>query len=153
LGYQVRIGQLKVIKGGWGGHIIIEYRSKLLHKWVMIDPLFTWIPRTKNGNMASVKYVASHWHEFEAQMPNHFKNQYRYTSVRYTNWDKWGGIAKPYYHLAKLFRGQRYADTICLRMYRLSTFPLLYWSTLGVYSALFSLGYFKYRRKRRLATL
>ena len=25
MGYNVRIGQLKVIKGGWGGHIIIEY--------------------------------------------------------------------------------------------------------------------------------
>jgi hypothetical protein len=73
LGYEVRIGQLKAIKGGWGAHIIIEYYSKTLGKWVMIDPLFTWIPRTKGGNMASIKYVAKHWPDFEAQMPEEFK--------------------------------------------------------------------------------
>lgn len=148
LGYEVRIGQLKAIKGGWGAHIIIEYYSKTLGKWVMIDPLFTWIPRTKGGNMASIKYVAKHWPDFEAQMPEDFKNQYRYNDVRYTNWDKYGGILKPYYHLAKLFMGKPYADTICLRMYRLSTFPLLVWTALTGYLTVFTFAYFKYRRRR-----
>jgi len=153
LGYEVRIGQLKAIKGGWGAHIIIEYYSKTLGKWVMIDPLFTWIPRTKGGNMASIKYVAKHWPDFEAQMPEDFKNQYRYTSVRYTNWDKYGGILKPYYQLAKLFMGKPYADTICLRMYRLSTFPLLFWSIEVAYLSLFAFGYLRFHRKRRLASV
>lgn len=147
LGYEVRIGQLKVINGGWGAHIIIEYYSKLLHNWVMIDPLFTWIPRTKSGKMASVKYVAKHWQEFENQMPDDFKRQYRYTSVRYTNWDKFGGILKPYYKLAKLFKGKAYADSICLRMYRLSTFPLLFWSIVTGYFALFTYGFYATRRR------
>ena len=153
LGYEVRIGQLKVIEGGWGAHIIIEYYSDLLHKWVMIDPLFQFIPRTKGGNMASIQYLAKHWSDFEAQMPEDFKNQYRYNDVRYTNWDKFGGIAKPYYGLAKLFMGKAYADTICLRMYGLSTFPLLFWSIEGAYLSLFVFGFFRYRRKRRLAPL
>ena len=153
LGYNVRIGQLKAIKGGWGAHIIIEYYSNLLHKWVMIDPLFQFIPRTKGGNMASIQYLAKHWSDFEAQMPEDFKNQYRYNDVRYTNWDKFGGIAKPYYGLAKLFMGKAYADTICLRMYGLSTFPLLFWSIEGAYLSLFVFGFFRYRRKRRLAPL
>ena len=153
LGYPVRIGQLKVINGGWGAHIIIEYYSKTLRKWVMIDPLFTWIPRTKSGNMASIKYVAKHWPDFEAQMPDTFKERYRFNYVRYTNWDKWGGILKPYYKLAKLFMGKPYADTICLRMYKLSTFPLLVWTALTGYLTVFTFAYFKYRRKRRLATL
>ena len=148
LGYEVRIGQLKAIKGGWGAHIIIEYYSKTLRKWVMIDPLFTWIPRTKGGNMASIKYVAKHWPDFEAQMPEDFKNQYRYNDVRYTNWDKYGGILKPYYQLAKLFMGKQYADTICLRMYRLSTLPLLVWTAVGGYFSFFILAYFKYLRRR-----
>lgn len=147
LGYDVRIGQLKVIKGGWGGHIIIEYFSPLLKKWVMIDPLFTWIPRTKSGNMASVKYVAKHWQDFEGQMPEDFKRQYRYTNVRYTNWDKFGGIPKLYYKLAKLFMGKTYADNICLRMYRLSTFPLLFWSIVTGYFALFTYGFYATRRR------
>ena len=153
LGYNVRIGQLKVIKGGWGGHIIIEYYSNLLHKWVMIDPLFQFIPRTKVGNMASIQYLAKNWSDFEAQMPEDFKNQYRYNDVRYTNWDKFGGIAKPYYGLAKLFMGKAYADTICLRMYGLSTFPLLFWSIEGAYLSLFVFGFFRFRHKRRLAPL
>jgi hypothetical protein len=153
LGYKVRIGQLKAIKGGWGAHIIIEYYSNLLHKWVMIDPLFQFIPRTKGGNMASIQYLAKHWSDFEAQMPEDFKNQYRYNDVRYTNWGKFGGIAKPYYGLAKLFMGKAYADTICLRMYGLSTFPLLFWSIEVAYLSLFVFGFFRYRRKRRLAPL
>lgn len=147
LGYNVRIGQLKTIKGGWGGHIIIEYYSKVLHKWVMIDPLFTWIPRTKSGNMASIKYVAKHWADFQNEMPAEFRAKYRYTTVRYTNWDKWGGIVKPYYGLAKLFMGKAYADTICLRMYRLSTFPLLFWSIIGSYLTLFMIGFYATRRR------
>ena len=153
MGYNVRIGQLKTINGGWGGHIIIEYYSKTLSKWVMIDPMFTWIPRTKGGNMASIKYVAKHWPDFKAQMPEDFKNQYHYNKVRYTNWDKFGGILKPYYHLAKLFMGKPYSDTICLRMYRLSTFPLLFWSIEVAYLSLFAFGFLRFRRKHRLASL
>jgi len=153
MGYNVRIGQLKIIKGGWGGHIIIEYYSTTLRKCVMIDPLFQFIPRTKGGNMASIKYLAKNWADFEGQMPEDFKNQYHYTKVRYTNWDKYGGIAKPYYHLAKLFMGKPYADIICLRMYRLSTFPLLVWTAITGYLTVFTFAYFKYRRKRRLAIL
>jgi len=153
VGYNVRIGQLKIIKGGWGGHIIIEYYSKTLRKWVMIDPLFQFIPRTKSGKMASIKYVAKNFAAFESQMPEDFKNQYHYNDVRYTNWDKFGGILKPYYHLAKFFMGKPYADTICLRMYRISTFPLLFWSIEVAYLSLFAFGFLKYRRKHRLASL
>jgi hypothetical protein len=152
LGYDVRIGQLKIVNGTWGGHIIIEYRSNILNKWVMIDPLYTWIPRTKSGKMASIKYVAKHWQDFESQMPESFKEKYRYNDVRYTNWDKWGGISKPYYGLARLLMGKPYADTISLRMYRLSTFPLLFWTTVAIYFSLFSVGYFKFRRQQLLAS-
>ncbi len=153
MGYNVRIGQLKVIKGVWGGHIIIEYYSTTLRKWIMIDPLFQFIPRTKSGKMAGIKYVAKNWAAFEGQMPEDFKSQYRYNDVRYTNWDKFGSILKPYYHLAKLFKGKAYADTICLRMYRLSTFPLLFWGVEAAYLSLFAFGFLRFRRKRRLASL
>jgi hypothetical protein len=97
--------------------------------------------------MASIKYVAKHWSDFEAQMPEDFKRQYRYTDVRYTNWDKFGGIPKIYYHTAKLFMGKAYADTICLRMYRLSTFPLLFWSIIGSYLTLYIIGLYATRRR------
>jgi hypothetical protein len=48
--------------------------------------------------------------------------------------------------------GKTYADTISLRMYRLSTFPLLFWTTVAFYFSLFSFGYFKFRRQQRLAS-
>lgn len=153
LGYDVRIGQLKIINGGWGGHIIIEYYSPLLKKWVMIDPLYTFIPRTKSGNMASIKYLAKNWSEFEDQMPKDFKRQYHYNKVRYTNWDKWGGILKPYYGLAKFFCGEDYANTICLRMYRLSTFPLLFWTVIVSYLAIFSFGFLRNRKRLKAQAL
>jgi hypothetical protein len=44
--------------------------------------------------------------------------------------------------------GKPYADTICLRMYRLSTFPLLVWTALTGYLTVFTFAYFKYRRRR-----
>jgi hypothetical protein len=100
-----------------GGHIIIEYRSNILNKWVMIDPLFTWIPRTKGGNMASIKYVAKHWPDFEAQMPEDFKNQYRYTSVRYTNWDKYGVVSTSVYKILTFLMGKDRTDALSLRMW------------------------------------
>jgi hypothetical protein len=49
--------------------------------------------------------------------------------------------------------GKPYADTICLRMYRLSTFPLLFWSIELGYLGLFAFGFLRFRRKHRLASL
>ena len=147
LEYKVRIGQLKTISYGYGGHIILEYYSKTLDKWVMIDPLFTWIPRNRDGKFASVREVARFWKHYVPMMNPELAERFQFTDVRYTNWTKMGGIPKVYYHLAKFFRGKTYADTICLRMYSLSTFPLLFWSLVGGYGSLMVFGFLRYRRK------
>jgi hypothetical protein len=149
-GLNVRIGQLKTLGYGYGGHIIIEYYSKTLHKWVFVDPLFKLIVRQKNGDWASVKEVAKHYDHYKNQMPEEFNQRYKFDDVRYTNWDKWGGIVKPYYFLSKFFNGKDYADTICLRMYRLSTFPLLFWSLEAAYFILLMIGFFRFRSKNRI---
>jgi hypothetical protein len=146
-GLNVRIGQLKTLGYGYGGHIIIEYYSKTLHKWVFVDPLFKLIVRQKNGDWASVKEVAKHYDHYKNQMPEEFNQRYKFDDVRYTNWDKWGGIVKPYYFLSKFFSGKNYADTICLRMYRLSTFPLLFWSLEAAYFIVLVVGFFRFRAK------
>lgn len=146
-GFDVRIGQLKTLKYGFGGHIIIELYSKTLHKWVFVDPLFKLIVRQKNGHWTSVKEVAKNYHLYASQMPEKFNQDFKFNGVRYTNWAKFGGIAKPYYALAKLFKGKRYADTICLRMYGLSTFPVLFWSLEIGYLVLMGFGYLRYRRR------
>jgi hypothetical protein len=146
-GFDVRIGQLKTLKFGYGGHIIIEYYSEVLKKWVFVDPLFKLIVRQKNGNWASVKEVAKNYHLYASQMPEKFNQDFKFNDVRYTNWDKWGGIAKPYYYLAKLFKGEHYADTICLRMYTLSSFPVLFWSLETVYLVLLGIGYWRWKRR------
>jgi hypothetical protein len=146
-GLNVRIGQLKTLGYGYGGHIIIEYYSKTLKKWVFVDPLFKLIVRQKNGDWASVKEVATHYDHYKNQMPEEFNQRYKFDDVRYTNWDKWGGIVKPYYFLSKFFNGKNYADTICLRMYRLSTFPLLFWSLQAAYFIVLVVGFFRFRAK------
>jgi hypothetical protein len=146
-GFDVRIGQLKTVKYGFGGHIIIELYSKTLHKWVFIDPLFKLIIRQKNGHWASVKEVAKNYHLYASQMPEKFNQDFKFNDVRYTNWAKFGGIAKPYYGIAKFFRGKQYADAICLRMYNLSTFPVLFWSVEIGYLVLMGVGFWRYRRR------
>ena len=146
-GLNVRIGQLKTLGFGYGGHIIIEYYSKTLQKWVFVDPLFKLIVRQKNGDWASVKEVAKHYDHYKNQMPDEFNEHYKFDDVRYTNWDKWGGIVKPYYFFSKFLNGKNYADTICLRMYRLSTFPLLFWSLQAAYFILLVIGFFRFRAK------
>ena len=145
-GYKVRIGQLKTLSYGYGGHIIIEYYSNLLHKWVMIDPLFKWIAKKENGDMASIKEVAKNWNAYAKTMPTELKSRFKFNDVRYTNWTKWGGISKPYYYLAKLFKGEQYANTICLRMYTLSSFPMLFWSLTFGYLTTLGIGYWRWKR-------
>jgi hypothetical protein len=149
-GFDVRIGQLKTVKYGFGGHIIIELYSKTLKKWVFIDPLFKLIVRQKNGHWASVKEVAKNYHLYASQMPEKFNQDFKFDDVRYTNWTKFGGITKPYYALAKLFKGERYADTICLRMYGLSTFPVLFWGIEISYLVLMGIGFYRWRRNRKI---
>ncbi|MEI8116868.1 MAG: hypothetical protein WCH03_04965 [Flavobacteriia bacterium] len=144
--YDVRIGQLKTASTGYGGHIIIELYSETLNKWVFVDPLFKLIIRQKNGDWASVKEVAKHYNLYRSQMPAEFNARFKFDDVRYTNWDKYGGITKPYYALVKLFKGERYADTICLRMYWLSSFPVLFWSVEIVYLVLLGIGYWRWKR-------
>ena len=146
-GFDVRIGQLKTLKYGYGGHIIIELYSETLNKWVFVDPLFKLIIRQKNGNWASVKEVAKHYELYSDQFPTEFNARFKFDDVRYTNWTKFGGIAKPYYYLAKLFKGEHYADTICLRMYGLSSFPVLFWSLEIVYLVLLGIGYWRWKRR------
>jgi hypothetical protein len=152
-GLDVRIGQLKTLGYGYGGHIIIEYYSKTLHKWVFVDPLFKLIVRQKNGDWASVKQVAKNYDQYKNQMPDEFNERYKFDNVRYTNWDKWGGIVKPFYFLSKFFNGQKYADTICLRMYRLSTFPLLFWSLQAGYMIVLMIGFLRFRRENPISNL
>jgi hypothetical protein len=146
-GFKVRIGQLKTLKFGYGGHIIIELYSETLNKWVFVDPLFKLIIRQKNGDWASVKEVAKNYELYSSQFPAEFNERFKFDDVRYTNWTKFGGITKPYYALAKLFKGKRYADTICLRMYGLSTFPVLFWSIEIVYLVLLGIGYWRWKRR------
>jgi hypothetical protein len=146
-GFKVRIGQLKTLKFGYGGHIIIEFYSKTLHKWVFIDPLFKLVVLQKNGDWASVKDVSKNYNLYSDQFPEEFNQKFKFNDVRYTNWTKWGGLSKPYYYLAKLFKGEQYANTICLRMYSLSSFPLLFWSVTFGYLTILGIGYWRWKRR------
>ena len=97
-----------------------------------------------NKDLEENLYVCS---SCDKHLHMNFNARFKFDDVRYTNWDKYGGIAKPYYGLAKLLKGERYADTICLRMYDLSTFPVLFWSIEIGYLVLMGVGFWRYRRK------
>lgn len=146
LGYQVRIGQLKTLNYGYGGHIVIEYYSTVLKHWVMIDPLFLWIPKDKKGEMASIKQVANHWEKFSTTMPKELEASYRFNDVRYTNWARWRGAPKIIYHAVRLIKGTDYADGICLRMYVLSIFPWLFYGIMSTYLLIVTWAMVKFRK-------
>jgi hypothetical protein len=149
LDYNVRIGQLKTIKNGWSSHIVVEYYSTLLNNWVMIDPLLKYIPKTKNGNMKSIIYLLENWDDLEDQMPIEFRDKFRFSDVRYTNWDKCNGVIKPIFIIAKLFKGKTFADQICLRIYALNAYAILFWIIIGIYFMFLSVIYLSYYKLKK----
>jgi hypothetical protein len=149
LGYKVRIAQLKTVKSGYGGHIIIEYYSDMYNKWVLIDPLFNWMPRDPSGTPADIRSVIEHWSDYEDQMPLEIKNRFYFEGVRYTNWDKFGLLSRTAYKVLSFTFGKETTDHLSLRMYVISIYPSLFFSALSIYAILllFTFGFFKRKWK------
>ena len=126
MGYNVRIGQLKTITNGYGGHIIIEYWSDLLGKWVMVDPLFLYIPIDQKNVMAAASEVAAEWSTYSPSMPEELRNWFQFTDVRYTNWSKWGWFSNSIRSILEISIGKKNTSEICMRMFFLSSYPLIF---------------------------
>jgi hypothetical protein len=77
-GYDVRIGQLKVPKVGYGGHIVVEYFSKDFQKWILVDPLFELFIKLPNGVPASIEEIKNNWVYCSKQMSPEYRKHYKY---------------------------------------------------------------------------
>lgn len=141
-GFKVRIAQLKVPVVGYGGHNVVEYYSKILKKWVLIDPLFNMFIKSSNGSPANVKEIMGNWRYFSKQMHEDYSTKYKFLGVRYTNWEKMGFIGKSAYKIISFIFGKEYADSIALRPYFLSMYKFVNLSTFYIYGGFILITYF-----------
>jgi hypothetical protein len=152
-GFEVRVAQLKVPVVGYGGHNVVEYFSKTLNKWILIDPLFNMFIKLPNGSPASIKEIMENWSFCSKQMPGDYSMKFKFLGVRYTNWEKLGFLSKSVYKGISLFYGKEYADSVTLRPYFLSMYKFLCLLTTCIY--LLILIYFSFKsdaiKKSRLA--
>lgn len=132
-GFKVRIAQLKVPVVGYGGHNVVEYFSKTLNKWILIDPLFNMFISLPNSSPAGVKEIMKNWSYCSKQMPDDYSTKYKFLGVRYTNWEKMGFIGKSTYKIISFIFGKNYADSIALRPYFLSMYKVVALSLLYLY--------------------
>jgi hypothetical protein len=124
-GYKVRIAQLKVPVVGYGGHNVVEYFSKILNKWILIDPLFNMFIKLPNGHPASIKEIMENWSFCSKQMPYDYSVKFKFLGVRYTNWEKLGFVSASAYNSIAYAFGKDYAESIALRPYFLSMYKFV----------------------------
>jgi hypothetical protein len=134
-GFKVRIAQLKVPVVGYGGHNVVEYFSKTLNKWILIDPLFNMFISLPNNSPAGVKEIVKNWSYCSKQMPNDYSRKYKFLGVRYTNWEKMGFIGKFAYNTISYFLGKDYTESIALRPYFLSMYKFVTLFLIYLYGA------------------
>jgi len=149
MGLPVRIAQLKLTNGVWGGHIVIEYYSSTLNKWVMIDPLFQYVAHTQSGWL-NAKEAAQQWEQLE-EVPQELYSKFRFVDVRYTNWDKYHGLFKPLRWLLRIIRGEEYTSTFSMRVYLLNKVQWLFvpfFVLYGYYWWVLSIQYLKHEQRR-----
>ncbi len=124
-GFEVRVAQLKIPVVGYGGHNVVEYFSKTLNKWVLIDPLFNMFIKLPNGNPASIAEIMENWSFCSKQMPSDYSLKFKFLGVRYTNWEKLGFVSESIYNSIAYVFGKDYADSIALRPYFLSMYKFV----------------------------
>ena len=132
-GYKVRIAQLKTLSYGYGGHTIVEFYSKSCKSWVFIDPIFQVYFIKANGKWAGINDLIENWNGYKSQMPEKFKQQYRFNGVRYTNWNKLGFLSRGIKAMLNVITSEKFANTLCLRMYFLATYPIYIFGSLSIY--------------------
>jgi hypothetical protein len=124
-GIDVRVAQLKVPVVGYGGHNVVEYFSKTLNKWILIDPLFNMFIKLPNGHPASIKEIMENWSFCSKQMPGDYSVKFKFLGVRYTNWEKLGLLSESAYNSIAFIFGKDYAESIALRPYFLSMYKFV----------------------------
>jgi hypothetical protein len=131
-GYTTRIGQLKV-NGIYGGHILLETYIPSLHKWVVMDPMFSLLFTNPKGEWASFNEVHDNWDYYKKQIYYNYNYNYNYAGIRYTNWSKVPVIGSLLYKGLILVKGKEAANTISVRPYLLDHYRFYKWVLVIVY--------------------
>jgi len=134
MGFQIRIAQMKV-GNKFGGHIITEVLTS--NGWAVLDAscdLFFTNPQHK---LASFKEVSGNWEYYKSQTGKGYEMPYKYSDVRYTNWDKIPVVMPLLRKILVLTIGSKKVDTISLRSFvlrRYRVYYLLLLLMIGIYS-------------------
>jgi hypothetical protein len=123
LGFRTRIAQMSV-GGQFGGHIVTETQTS--RGWVVLDAMFDQFFTTPDHRLASFNDVRANWDYFRLQTKKGYNPVYRYSDVRYTNWDKWPVILPLCRKTLVLFMGERRVSEISLRPLFLRKFRVFY---------------------------
>ncbi len=140
-GFKVRVAQLKVPVVGYGGHNVVEYFSKTLNKWILIDPLFNMFIFSKDGKPGNVQEIINNWNYYSKQMTKDYSLKFKFLGVRYTNWDKLGILSNSTYKTICFMKGKEYADSVALKTYFLSMYKLVSLFSLCLYGLFILLKY------------
>lgn len=145
-----RFAQMKV-NGMFGGHILVE--AKLQYGWVVLDPLYDLYFVKPNGKLASFEDVKNDWAYFKTQVPEDYKEDYKYEAVRYTNWEKIPILMPALKSIMNLTMGEEATENYSIRNLFLRKFDMLFYSTIVLYGFFLSLTVRKYYLRRKNARL
>jgi hypothetical protein len=145
-GYKVRIGQLKV-QGNYGGHILMEAYSKEFNKWILVDPLFGVMVTDSTGYPVSYIEAEARWEAIKNNFPLSYQKAYRYSGIRYTNWDKYGWVSQSIKKLGDLIVGKEAMDTFSMRPLLLSTYKAYLVLMICLFTLYHLFNYYCYRKR------
>lgn len=148
LNVENRIAQMKV-NDVYAGHNVVE--AKTSYGWVVLDPIFNQLFRRPDGKLASFSDISQNWPYYSAQLSNTYNRDYRYTGVRYTNWEKIPVLMPALRKVMVWTIGEERTATFSMRTFFLRKFHLLFVSGLVFYlitTLIMLKGYFRIRRNR-----
>lgn len=143
-----RVAQMKV-NGLYGGHILVE--AKTAKGWAVLDGSYDLYFKKPDGNLASFADVESNWDYYKNQVPAGYDNNYRYSGVRYTNWQKIPVLMPLAKNILYLFIGKEKTDGLSFRSLFLRKFHILFLVVGVLYLLLVFAVIRKYIRKNKQA--
>ena len=144
-GFNVRFAQMKVGEI-WGGHILIEAETD--KGWAVLDPSFSLYFRKPDGNLASFRDVQQNWNFYKQQLPPDYIQEYAYSDVRYTNWDKIPLLLPAVKGIFNLTIGKEATNNLSLRVYFIRKYRIMYYIALSLYLYSWFKIVKRYTRKR-----
>jgi len=148
LNVENRIAQMKV-NDVYAGHNVVE--AKTAYGWVVLDPIFKQLFRRPDGKLASFSDISQNWAYYSAQLSDAYNREYRYTGVRYTNWEKVPVLMPALRKAMEWTIGEERTATFSMRTFFLRKFHLLFIVSLLVFcmtTLLMLKGFFRIRKVR-----